>query len=86
MRLLAIPTVHLNGSDGIALQLEAEVALNAVGLAIERLESAACHKAKRLHGVMFRLTLSRLEEGLGHEGFQCDKCGERVKYVPEVRS
>jgi hypothetical protein len=33
-------------------------------------------------GVMFRLTLSRLEEGLGHEGFQCDKCGRRVKYVP----
>ena len=43
----------------------------------------ACAKAKRLHGVMFRLTLSRLEEGLGHEGFQCDKCGERIKYVPE---
>jgi hypothetical protein len=34
-------------------------------------------------GVMFRLTLSRLEEGLGHEGFECDKCGRRVKYVPE---
>ncbi len=34
-------------------------------------------------GVMFRLTLSRLEEGLGHEGFACDKCGRRVKYVPE---
>jgi hypothetical protein len=46
----------------------------------------ACHKAKRLHGVMFRLTLSRLEEGLGHEGFECDKCGERIKYVPkEIR-
>lgn len=40
----------------------------------------------RCMGVMFRLTLSRLEEGLGHEGFQCDKCGRRVKYVPERAS
>lgn len=34
-------------------------------------------------GVMFRVNLSRLEEGLGHEGFQCDKCGRKVKYVPK---
>lgn len=34
-------------------------------------------------GVMGRLTLSRMEEGLGHEGFQCDVCGRRVKYVPK---
>jgi len=37
----------------------------------------------RCMGVMFRITISRLEEGLGHEGFECDKCGRRVKYVPE---
>ena len=36
-------------------------------------------------GVMGRVTLSRLEEGLGHEGFECDKCHRRVKYVaPDV--
>lgn len=38
--------------------------------------------ALKCTGVMWRLTLSRLEEGLGHEGFACDKCGRRVKYVP----
>lgn len=34
-------------------------------------------------GVLMRQTLSRLEEGLGHEGFKCDKCNRRVKYVPK---
>ena len=34
-------------------------------------------------GVMFRLNLSRIEEGLGQEGFMCDKCGRRVKYIPK---
>jgi len=34
-------------------------------------------------GVMFRRDLSRIEEGLGHEGYMCDKCGRRVKYVPK---
>lgn len=34
-------------------------------------------------GVMLRVTLSRLEEGLGHEGFACDHCGHRIKYVPK---
>lgn len=33
-------------------------------------------------GILMRLTLSRIEEGLGHEGFQCDTCERRVKYVP----
>ncbi len=33
-------------------------------------------------GTMLRLTLSRIEEGLGHEGFECTKCHRRVKYVP----
>lgn len=32
-------------------------------------------------GVMSRIALSRLEEGLGHEGFECDKCHRRVKYI-----
>lgn len=42
---------------------------------------AVCTKP-RCSGAMWRLDLSRLEEGLGHEGFACDKCGLRVKYVP----
>ena len=33
-------------------------------------------------GVMSRIDLSRLEEGLGHEGFECSSCHRRVKYVP----
>lgn len=36
----------------------------------------------KCRGTMNRLTLSRLEEGLGHEGFECASCGRRVKYVP----
>ncbi len=36
-------------------------------------------------GVLMRVGLSRLEEGLGHEGFECDVCRRRVKYVPEKR-
>lgn len=35
----------------------------------------------KCRGVLFRVTLSRLEEGLGHEGFECDTCHRRVKYV-----
>lgn len=42
-----------------------------------------CVKCKG--GVMFRVQLSRLEEGLGHEGFKCDKCGHSVKHVPVSR-
>jgi len=34
-------------------------------------------------GLVVRVDLSRLEEGLGHEGFECRKCHRRVKYVPE---
>lgn len=41
-----------------------------------------CAKNKK-YGVMYRLTLSRLEEGLGHEGFECGSCGHRLKYVPK---
>ena len=44
--------------------------------------SAAKGGPDKCPGVMMRLTLSRLEEGLGHEGFECDKCHRRVKYVP----
>lgn len=36
----------------------------------------------KCNGVLMRQTLSRIEEGLGHEGFMCDACGRRVKYVP----
>lgn len=37
----------------------------------------------RCCGVLMRQTLSRLEEGLGHEGFKCESCGRMVKYVPQ---
>lgn len=45
----------------------------------------ACRKAGRrgdARGIYMRVTLSRLEEGLGHAGYACDKCGHRIKYVP----
>lgn len=42
----------------------------------------ACAKNKK-YGVMARVTLSRLEEGLGHEGFECYSCHYRLKYVPK---
>lgn len=42
-----------------------------------------CPKAK-CKGVLFRVELSRLEEGLGHEGFRCETCGHTVKRVPEI--
>ena len=29
-------------------------------------------------GVLWRLQLSRLEEGLGHEGYRCEKWGRPV--------
>jgi hypothetical protein len=35
-------------------------------------------------GLLMRYTLSRLEEGLGHEGFECDRCRKRLKYVPQM--
>lgn len=40
-----------------------------------------CGKNK-CKGVMWRVTLSRLEEGLGHEGYQCNACKRTVKFVP----
>jgi hypothetical protein len=40
-----------------------------------------CGVAK-CRGVMTRINLSRLEEGLLHEGFECASCHRRVKYVP----
>lgn len=36
----------------------------------------------KCRGLMRRIDLSRLEDGLGHEGFMCDACGRRLKYVP----
>jgi hypothetical protein len=35
-------------------------------------------------GVLLRITLSRIEEGLGQEGFLCDTCGRKVKYIPKT--
>lgn len=52
---------------------------------VSRLISAVSRLASdngRCRGTLLRVTLSRLEEGLGHEGFMCDMCGRRVKYVP----
>ena len=43
-----------------------------------------CAKADpQRYGVLFRVDLSRLEEGLGHEGFQCNKCAHTIKFVPK---
>jgi hypothetical protein len=38
-------------------------------------------------GILCRVDLSRLEEGLGHEGFKCDnpRCGHTIKYVPKEK-
>lgn len=33
-------------------------------------------------GVMFPVAVSRLEAGLGHQTYQCDRCGRQVKHVP----
>src|ERR1700685_2497514 len=43
MTKLAIPTVHLNGTDGLVLQAQNEAALAAVEAVIERLAEAAPH-------------------------------------------
>jgi len=48
-------------------------------------EKAGCPKCRRptgTAGVLCRVTLSRLEEGLGHEGFKCNACDYALKYVP----
>lgn len=37
----------------------------------------------KCNGLMARISLSRLEEGLGHEGYECQKCKRRVKYIAE---
>ncbi len=42
----------------------------------------ACDK-NECKGVLWRVDLSRLEEGLGHEGYKCDVCKRTVKYVPK---
>lgn len=34
-------------------------------------------------GLLWRADLSRLEEGLGHEGYRCDTCKVFVKTVPD---
>jgi len=53
-----------------------------------------CKQAKRATGAvsehlglvakmtLMRVSLSRLEEGLGHEGFKCDNCKTLVRVVP----
>lgn len=43
--------------------------------------SIACPACEK--GVLFRVDLSRLEEGLQHQGYRCDRCGYAVKYVPK---
>lgn len=43
-----------------------------------------CGKSK-CDGTMLRINLSRIEEGLGHEGFECSKCHRRAKFVPKEK-
>lgn len=38
---------------------------------------------KGCRGLMWRVDLSRLEEALGHEGYECDSCGVRIKTIPD---
>jgi len=47
------------------------------------ISKASCPACKK--GWLWRASLSRLEEALGHEGFHCDRCNHAVKYVPPAR-
>lgn len=73
----AIPTVHLNGSDGGVLQLQNEVALNAIELAIERLASAAPH------GRDYYVQDAGVFGNVYNEA--CAQHGARLKALGEVR-
>ncbi len=42
-------------------------------------EHSTCRKCGK--GVCFRVDVSRLEEGMGHEKFKCDKCGQCYKII-----
>lgn len=52
------------------------------GAAVTSTTSRLISTDGKCRGVLMRQTLSRIEEGLGHEGFACDACGRRIKYVP----
>lgn len=45
------------------------------------IDDARCRKCKK--GICFRVDVSRLEEGLGHEKFRCDHCGAMFKIIPK---
>ncbi len=59
------------------------------------LHCPTCKKAKRATGAvstdqryvarmtLMRVSLSRLEEGLGHEAFRCEKCDTTIKVIPK---
>ncbi len=98
VRVVGGPTGPTYAESTSGLTVPEWMALSAVTLKIERttkqpreitrkpVERVTCGKSG-CRGVLRRVTLSRLEEGLGHEGFDCDKCGRRLKYVPtEVTS
>ena len=42
-----------------------------------------CKDCKRAKALLFRVDASKLEESLGHHVYQCEKCGVKVKVVPE---
>jgi hypothetical protein len=47
-------------------------------------ESARCQNrvnGKPCGGTCFKVDVSRLEEGMGHEKFRCDKCGQSWKLI-----
>lgn len=58
-----------------------EGSMKATDIVRKPITSIVCGKSG-CKGTLWRLSLSRLEEGLGHEGFCCEKCGRTVKYVP----
>lgn len=70
---------HREGAQGDVAMKPFKIVNKPVGVACP---ACAMGKNEPGKGVMFRIPLSRIEEGMGHEGFECDKCGERRKYVP----
>jgi DNA-directed RNA polymerase subunit M/transcription elongation factor TFIIS len=56
-----------------------------------REESLRCPKCRKANaqkdgwpaGILWRVTQSRLEDGLGHRTYQCDHCGAKHKFTGE---
>jgi hypothetical protein len=62
-----------------------EITTNDVPIACPKqcFKQPVCSLDTPARGVMIRINLSRIEEGLGHEGYRCDRCGHTIKRVPE---